>query len=59
MRFPYWQKVETSLLLLDGEPIPEPIVGHGPFVMNTRAEIEQAFEDYQCGRMGELDRVAD
>jgi redox-sensitive bicupin YhaK (pirin superfamily) len=47
-------KSEVTLLLLDGEPIAEPIVGHGPFVMNTRAEIEQAFEDYQCGKLGEL-----
>ncbi|MFV0338523.1 MAG: pirin family protein [Chthoniobacterales bacterium] len=45
---------EASLLFLGGEPIDEPIYGYGPFVMNDRSEIEQAFEDYQCGRMGEL-----
>jgi redox-sensitive bicupin YhaK (pirin superfamily) len=33
----------------------EPIVGHGPFVMNSRTEIEEAFKDYQLGRMGDLD----
>jgi quercetin 2,3-dioxygenase len=44
----------TKLLVLAGEPIAEPIVGMGPFVMNSRKEIEQAFEDYQLGRMGEL-----
>ena len=47
-------KSEAKLLVMDGEPIAEPIVGHGPFVMNSRAEIQQAFEDYQLGRMGEL-----
>jgi len=41
-------------LVMDGEPFDEPVVGHGPFVMNSRAEIQQAFEEYQLGRMGEL-----
>jgi quercetin 2,3-dioxygenase len=47
-------KSDTRILVMTGEPIAEPIVGHGPFVMNSRAEIQQAFEDYQLGRMGEL-----
>jgi redox-sensitive bicupin YhaK (pirin superfamily) len=46
---------DAKLLVMDGAPIAEPIVGHGPFVMNSRAEIERAFQDYQLGRMGELD----
>ena len=41
-------------LLLSGEPIREPIVGHGPFVMNTKQEIRQAIADFQDGKMGRL-----
>lgn len=46
--------VAVTALLLCGEPIHEPIVGSGPFVMNTPQEIRQAFSDYQEGRMGHL-----
>ncbi|MCI5071594.1 pirin family protein [bacterium] len=41
-------------LLLNGQPIDEPVVAHGPFVMNTKEEIYQAIEDYQNGKMGQL-----
>lgn len=45
---------DAKLLVMDAEPIAEPIVGQGPFVMNTRDEIRQAFEEYRLGQMGEL-----
>jgi redox-sensitive bicupin YhaK (pirin superfamily) len=45
---------ESRLLVLCGEPIGEPVVGRGPFVMNTEAELRQAMIDYQTGKMGSL-----
>lgn len=41
-------------LVLNGEPIDEPVVAHGPFVMNSREEINEAIKDFQNGKMGQL-----
>ncbi|MCO8124165.1 pirin family protein [Stieleria sp. TO1_6] len=47
-------ETESQLLVLTGEPLEEPVVGQGPFVMNSREEIHQAIRDYQAGKMGHL-----
>ncbi|OOF40694.1 quercetin 2,3-dioxygenase [Rodentibacter mrazii] len=45
---------DAKLLILTGEPLNEPIVGYGPFVMNTREQIVEAFNDVQTGKFGRL-----
>jgi len=46
--------VDSRLLVMAGEPIEEPIARYGPFVMNTKAELVEAVNDYQAGKMGHL-----
>lgn len=48
---------DAKVLFLGGAPLNEPIVGYGPFVMNTQMEIAQAFKDYEAGKMGVLQRI--
>lgn len=45
---------DTKFLVLTGEPLNEPIQGYGPFVMNSKQEIVQAFDDFNRGKFGEI-----
>ena len=46
---------DSIILIISGQPLNEPIYPHGPFVMNTREEIIQAFDDYNNGKFGYLE----
>lgn len=50
----FYVEEDTTLLLLSGEPFNEPIVGYGPFVMNSHEEIDQAINDYNSGHFGQI-----
>jgi redox-sensitive bicupin YhaK (pirin superfamily) len=49
---------DAMILVLTGEPLGEPVVGHGPFVMNSQAEIRQAIADFNAGRFGRMGPIA-
>jgi quercetin 2,3-dioxygenase len=51
-------EADAKILVLDGEPIDEPVVGYGPFVMNTQQEIRQAIADYNEGKLGRIPQTA-
>ena len=49
---------DTKMLFLGGMPLNHPVVGYGPFVMNSMQEIQQAFADFNAGKMGAMDPIA-
>ena len=51
---PLKMEKDSKVLILNGEPIDEPIFAYGPFVMNTRKEILEAIQDFEDGKMGNL-----
>lgn len=53
-RFRVESREKATFLVLDGQSIDEPVVGHGPFVIATQAEIDQAIADYRGGEMGRI-----
>ncbi len=56
-RFSLKASADSKILFMGGEEIKEPIVGHGPFVMNSIAEIQEAFMDFQKGKMGQIEAI--
>ena len=50
----YYSETGCEFLLLGGQPLNEPVVSYGPFVMNSREQINQCYQNYRAGRMGEL-----
>jgi len=48
---------DAKILFMGGEPLNEPIIGYGPFVMNTQKEIMQAMEDFENGKMGVIKEI--
>jgi redox-sensitive bicupin YhaK (pirin superfamily) len=49
---------DAALFVMNGQPIEEPVAGSGPFVMNTHAQIEQAYRDFHAGRLGRIPALA-